>query len=364
MADLTHLGLDVHKESTAVALLRPGDHEPDHRVIPTSPEAYRKLIKATGTKDVVACYEAGPCGYEPYRVLTSLGVSCDVIAPSLIPRRPGDHIKTDRLDARNLARLHRAGELTKIRVPSPEEEAVRDLVRVREDLKEDQRRAVQRIKAFLLRHGKAFPSRRGFNEVHQAWARGLRFDQDHAQAAFDYLLGAFEVRKAQLSSLDQMLDEAASAPPLVGPIQVLRCFKGIDTLSALTIQAEVCDFTQFANASAFMAFVGLVPKEHSSGERTRRGSITKAGNAHLRRVLVEAAWAYQHKPAVGYRLQRRQVGQSPEVITHCWVAQHRLHGRYKKLTAIKNKNVAVVAVARELAGFVWGLMTERYAIPQ
>lgn len=176
--------------------------------------------------------------------------------------------------------------------------------------------------------------------------------------------GSFEPGRRELASIDQKLEAAAAAPPLKDAVSRLRCFRGIDTLTALTIAAEVCDFRQFVNAASFMAFTGPVPSEHSSGERTRRGSITKAGNAHVRRVLVEAAWSYRHKPTIGYALQRRQKGQPPEVIAHCFVAMNRLHSRFWKLSAIKNRNVAVTAVARELAGFIWGLMNERYATEQ
>lgn len=363
MDKVTHLGLDVHKETTAVALLRPGDLEPDHRVIPTTPEAYRKLITRVGTGNVVACYEAGPCGYEPYRLLTSLGVPCEVIAPSLIPRRPGHRVKTDRLDARNLARLHRAGELTPIRVPTPEEEAIRDLVRVREDLKADRRRAIQRLKAFLLRRGERFPGRsRGWSVAHERWVQGLRLAEPRAQQTLDHLLAAYQTRQLHLQVIDRQITEAATLPPLRDPVARLRALKGIDTLSAATITAEVCDFRVFPRAASFMAFTGLVPSEHSSGERIRRGSITKAGNHHIRRVLIEGSWAYRHRPAVGYELRRRQQGQPPEVIAHSWAAQLRLHTRFHRLVSSgKPATVAVTAVARELAGFIWGLMTERYA---
>lgn len=361
MGERTHLGLDVHKETTAVAILRPGQQEPNPLVIPTTPEAYRKLIAKLDSPDLVACYEAGPCGYEPHRILTALGVPCDVIAPSLIPRRPGDHVKTDRLDARRLARMHRAGELTAIEVPTPRQEAIRDLVRTREDLKEDQRRAVQRIKSFLLRHGKPFPARKGFNAVHEQWAAGLRFEEPHAEQAFGHLMAAYQTRKLQIQAVDLQLAEAAMLPELAGPVSRLRVLRGIDTLSALTIVSEICDVRQFPNAASFMAFTGLVPSEHSSGERTRRGSITKAGNTHIRRVLVEAAWAYRHRPAIGYQLRKRQEGQPAPLLAHSWKAQERPHHRYRQLGARKNRNVAVIAVARELAGFVWAIMHEEAA---
>jgi transposase len=356
MSNVTHVGLDVHRDSTAVAVLRPGVSEPDEWVIPSTPEAYRKLVRRFDPGTVV-CYEAGPCGYGPYRVFTSLGVRCEVVAPSLIPRRPGDRVKTDRLDARRLARLHRAGELTTIRIPTPAEEAARDLVRVREDLKEDRRRVIQRIKAFVLRHGQRFPNPRGFSARHEAFARSLRFDPPQAQAAFDQLLAAYDTRTIQLRSVDQQLAEMAETPPLAEVVVRLRTLRGIDTLSAVIIAAEVCDLRQFRDARAFMAYCGLVPSEHSSGERTRRGSITKTGNAHLRRILVEAAWAYRHRPHIGAPLGRRQQGQPPEVIAYSWRAQLRLHQRFRRIAAAKNRNIAVVAVARELAGFIWGLGT-------
>jgi transposase len=282
-----------------------------------------------------------------------------VIAPSLIPRRAGDRVKTDRLDARNLARLHRAGELTAIRVPSQLEEAIRDLVRVREDIKGDRRRAIQRTKAFLLRHGIRAP--KGWHTGHDQWARGLRFDQPATQEAFDALLGAVETRDAQLRSLDANIADWSLRHPLAEPVARLRTLRGIDTLSASILAGEVCDFRAFATAPAFMGFTGLVPSEHSSGARTQRGSITKAGNQHLRRVLVEAAWSYRHRPAVGVQLRRRQQDQPQAVITHSWVAQQRLHAKFVNVAARHDRNVAVVAVARELAGFVWGLMTDHYA---
>lgn len=358
---LTHMGLDVHKDSIAVAVLRPGQLEPDQRVIANTPEALRKLIAAQRDRTTLAaCYEAGPTGYEVQRLLTSLGVACDVIAPSLIPRRSGDRVKTDRLDARNLARLHRAGELTRVRVPTKEEEAVRDLVRVREDLKDDRRRIQHRTKSFLLRHGRRCPDHRsGWSRRYLLWVCAQRFEDEATQRAFDHLVAALRSATVQLDAIDRDLDAAATRPPLDGAVARLRTLRGIDTLSALTIASEVCDFRRFASASSFMGFTGLVPSEHSSGLRERRGSITKTGNAHLRRVLVEAAWSYRHKPAVGAAMRKRCEGQPPQVLAFSWKAQLRLHERSKTVAARKNRNVAAVAVARELAGFIWGLMNER-----
>lgn len=358
MGNVTHLGLDVHKETIAVALLRPGEVVPDERVIPNTPEALRKLV-GNGPRPLAACYEAGPTGYDTYRLLVSLGVPCDVIAPTLTPRRPGRRVKTDRLDARMLARLHRAGELTPIRVPSPDEEALRDLVRVREDLKDDRKRARQRLHSFLLRHARRHDGSGRWTHAFEAWARSQQFHDPYAQVAYECLLATESARTAELKAADARLEQAAAAPPIDGLVARLRCLRGVDTLTATTIAAEVCDFRRFPTAASFMSFTGLVPSEHSSGSSEHRGSITKTGNRHVRRVLVEAAWAYRHRPAVGVTLRRRSEGQSPEVLACSWKAQLRLHARYRKLALKKGRQKAVTAVARELAGFVWGLMTDR-----
>lgn len=363
MDQLTHIGLDVHKETIAVAVLRPGSTEVDERVIPNTPEAIRKLLTRHPDRSLLAtCYEAGPTGYDTHRLITSLGIACDVIAPSLIPKRSGMRVKTDRIDARNLARLHRAGELTAIRVPSLAEEALRDLVRAREEIKADRRIARQRIRSYLLRYGKRYP--RGCDKWscrYEEWMRALKFDEPASQAAFEHLVGAHFVRDSQLLAIDRQIEELALLEPLAGSVARLRAFRGIDTLSAVTIAAETCDFRRFGEAGSYMAFTGLVPSEHSSGASRHQGSITKTGNQHVRRVLVEAAWAYRYAPAVRGKLKTRLEGQPPEVVAYSWAAQCRLHGTYRKLTAKKGAYKAVVAVARELSGFVWGAMTENMA---
>ncbi len=229
-------------------------------------------------------------------------------------------MKTDRLDARMLARLHRAGELTPIRVPSPGEEAVRDLVRVREDLKDDRKRARQRLRSFLLRHGRRHPGSGRWTLALEAWARSQRFDEPWAQAAYDHLLATEAARTAELRAADARVEQAAMVPPLDEQVARLRCLRGVDTLTAVTIVAEVCDFRRFPTAPSFMSFTGLVPSEHSSGASERRGSITKTGNRHVRRVLVEAAWAYRHRPAIGDKLRRRSEGQPPDVLACAWRA--------------------------------------------
>ena len=360
MDQLTHIGLDVHQETIAVATLRPDGIDCDERVIPNTPEAIRKLLsRQTDRSFVRTCYEAGPTGYDTHRLITSLGIACDVIAPSLIPKRTGVRVKTDRIDARKLAHLHRAGELTPVRVPTPAEESVRDLIRVREDLKCDRRVARQRMKSFLLRHGKRYAKPRAdWSWRFGLWLTTQKFDEAATQSAFDHLMSACSVRDSQLAAIDKEIEAAALTEPLAQPVARLRVFRGIDTLSAATLVAETCDFNRFPTAASFMAFTGLVPSEHSSGATTRCGSITKTGNPHIRRVLVEASWSYRYRPAVRDKLKKRQESLPPELVAYSWAAQCRLHATYKKLAYKKNVNKAVCAVARELAGFIWGAMTE------
>jgi transposase len=359
MNNCTHIGLDVHKETIAVATLRPGALTCEEQVISNTPEAIRRLIARMGDPALLrACYEAGPTGYDTHRLLSFLGVGCDVIAPALIPKRPGIRTKTDRSDARDLARLHRAGELIPIRVPTPSEEALRELIRTREDLKLDRRIARQRIKSFLLRYGRRYPHpRSGWTGAYETWLSRQCFNEPAAQAAFAHLLATHSARNAQLARLDAEIVEAANCPELAPSVALLRSFRGIDSLSAVTLVAEVGDFRRFPSAASFMAFTGLVPSEHSSGLSVRHGSITKTGNAHLRRILVEAAWSYRHRPYIGQALAERLQGQPPEVIAYAWTAQLRLCGKFRKLALTKGPNKATVAVARELAGFVWGMMT-------
>ena len=363
MAEPTHIGLDVHKETIAVAVLRPGGIECDERVIPNTPEALRKLLARFDDPAALrTCYEAGPTGYDTQRLISSLDVSCEVIAPSLVPRRAGLRVKTDRLDARNLARLHRAGELTCVRVPTPAEEALRDLVRARESLKDDRRIARQRLRSFLLRYAVRYPNGSDrWSHRYEVWVRALRFEQPACQEAFDHLLGAYFVRDTQLAALSRRIEELAQEEPLAAGVARLRTLRGIDTLTALTIICEVCDFHRFGSAGSFMAFTGLVPSEHSSGASRRQGGIAKTGNRHVRRVLVESAWAYRHAPALRGTLRARQEGQAPEVVAYSWAAQCRLHQTYRRIAARKGSRTAVVAVARELSGFVWGAMTDQMA---
>jgi len=317
MNECTHIGLDVHKDTIAVAVLRPGTTEVDERVILNTPEAIRRLLARHDPAATRLCYEAGPTGYDTHRTIVGLGFGCDVIAPSMIPRRSGSRVKTDRIDARNLARLHRAGELTSVRVPGAAEEAVRDLIRVREEVKRDRRIARQRIRSFLMRYGKRYP---GGNDRwsfrFEVWARSVTFDEPLATEAFANLLSAYFISDTQLKAMAARIEQIAQTEPFADRVARLRALRGIDTLSAMTIISETCDFSRFADAGSYMAFTGLIPSEHSSGASRHQGSITKTGNRHIRRVLVEAAWAYRHAPAVRGKLHERLEGQSPEVVAY------------------------------------------------
>jgi transposase len=289
--------------------------------------------------------------------LSSVGVACDVVAPSLIPRRAGERVKTDRRDASRLARLHRAGELTAIRVPTEAEEAVRDLVRARAALMADRRRAQQRITAMLLRHGRVWRGT-SWTEAHERWIAGQRFGEPALALALAHYRAALDTRRAELDAVEAELAAWAGKPPLGEAVARLGCYRGIAALNGLTLAAEVVDWRRFPAARAFMGFTGLVPAEYSSGERTRRGSITKAGSAPVRTALIEAAWSYRFRPAIGVTLRQRQHGAAPDTLARSWQAQRRLHARYKAMTARgKPAGVAVTAMARELAGFVWAEMT-------
>jgi len=354
---LTYIGLDVHKDTISVALLRPGDSVPDQEQIANRPEEIRRLVRRWGEPDDVrVCYEAGPCGYELQRLLGSLGVDCTVIAPALVPRKPGERIKTDRRDARKLCRLFRAGELTAVRVPPPDEEAVRDLLRLREDLGEDILRARHRLSKFLLRHGRTF-DRKSWTQAHLRWVREQSFSVALLERLRDEHLAAIEMRILQRDQIERELLRIAAAEPYAQAVRRLSALRGVKELTALTVTVEVGDFRRFGSAREFMGFTGLVPSEHSSGERRHLGAITKTGNSHLRRVLVEAAWSYQRQPARNVRHRPRLQDQPAPVLAFALAVEQRLHERYwRMVNRHKLSTVAAVAVARELAGAVWALM--------
>ena len=358
-AERIYVGMDVSRDKIAVAVLGPGEDVPAVEVISHDGEMVRRLIGKFADRSVLAaCYEAGPGGYELYRLLAAAGVACDVVAPALIPKAAADRVKTDRRDCVRLALSHRAGLLTAIRIPSEQEEAVRDLVRTRADLVDDRKRMMQRIGALLQRHGRVWRAPR-WTYQHRAWLDQQSFTEPALQAALRTYLAALDARDAELAVLESQLRGCwASVDPLASMVRQLGCYRGIAELTALTLAAEVADFRRFASAPAFMGFTGLTPSEYSSGARTRRGAITKAGPQLVRGALIEAAWSYRFQPAIGVTLRRRQHDAAPDTLARSWQAQRRLHARYKTMTARgKPAAVAVTAMARELAGFAWAEMT-------
>jgi transposase len=357
----TYVGLDVHKDSIHVAMYLPGVGEPvewktGHNG-KTLPRLARRLRKEAPGR-VLSCYEAGPCGYAPQRALEKARVRCQVVAPALIPVKPGERVKTDRRDARKLGRLLRSGDLTEVHPPTEEDEAVRDLCRAREDAKEDRERARHRLQKFLLRRGIFYTAgRKAWTGQHRRWLQGLRIGPGATQATLDTYLAALAEVEERLKALDGQLQELAQEERYRKPVGKLRCFQGVDTLTALTVVSELHGFFRFGSPRGLMAYLGMVPSEHSSGRTRRQGGITKAGNAHVRRVLIESAWHYRHRPSVGRRLAERREGQPPWVIALADQAHRRLHRKYWGLLKRgKPVNKAVTAVGRELVGFIWAVL--------
>lgn len=354
------LGLDVHAETIAVAIAEPDGSVRSLGKIANRAESIRKLIKKLGpVEQLKACYEAGPTGYVLYWQLTGLGIQCDVIAPTLVPVKAGDRVKTDRRDAMNLARLHRSGDLTAVWVPDAGSEALRDLVRARETAKQDQLRARHRLSKFLLRTGqRPAPGVKAWTQGYMVWVRQLRFAQLAQESTrLDYL-HEVEHMAERVVRLEQAIAEAVklASPEIQEIVKDLQALRGIAHISAVTIAAELGNITRFESARALMGYSGAVASEDSSGKRIQRGSITKAGNAHLRRIVVEAAWSYRLRPGVGPGLRKRQEGIAEPIKEIAWKAQHRLHRRYSRLAAAdKDQRKIITAVGRELLGFIWAI---------
>jgi transposase len=358
------VGLDVHAETIAVAVAEAGrDGEVRSLgIVANRPEAVRKLIQRLGgPKGLKVCYEAGPTGYALYWELVKRGVDCEVVAPTLVPKKAGERVKTDRRDATKLARCYRAGELTAVWVPDPAHEALRDLVRAREAAKKDQLRARHRLGKFLLRNGRRPPTEYGaWGREHMVWLRAQQFEQS-AQAAtmLDYLSEVDHVA-ARIERLEQAIHEAAEAAPptLRNVIAGLSALRGVGKIVATTLAVEIGNFSRFANPKQLMSYSGATPSEYSSGNRRVQGAITKTGNAHVRRVLFEAAWSYRHRPSNGKALLQRQRNVPAPINEIAWKAQHRLHRRYAALQAKgKPMQKVITAVGRELLGFAWAIAT-------
>jgi transposase len=362
MSKIRFLGLDVHADTIAASVAEPDGEVRPLGIIPNRLESVRKLVTKLGPMNQMrACYEAGPTGYVLYWQLTALGVCCEVVAPSLVPVKAGDRVKTDRRDAAKLARSYRAGDLTPVWVPDAAHEALRDLVRAREDAKQDQLRARHRLSKFLLRHGRRPPEnvKKSWTQKYLTWIKEqVHLDQPALEATLLDYIREVDHMAERIQRLEKSIDEAIEkAPPeMRAVIEALQALRGVAKITAVSVVAEVGSLSRFDKARQLMGYSGLVSSEFSSGNRIRRGHITKTGNAHLRRVIMEAAWAYQHRPWVGGALLKRQQGLEPEIKEIAWKAQWRLHTRYQKLSARgKNKNQIVTAVGRELLGFIWAI---------
>ncbi len=353
-------GLDVHARKTAAAAVQLGSGEVFKAQLPGSPRAVIEwLVSLPGP--VRAVYEAGPTGFGLARQARAEGLEVMVCAPGAIPRQPGDRIKTDTRDALKLAQLHAAGQLRPVLVPEPQLEALRDLVRCREDLRGDLMACRHRIGKLLLRRGLLYPGPGAtWTRRHAAWLSSLSFDEPLVQLVFAEHLAGHEVLLARRDRMDGLIAEQAAQGPWATQVARLRCMRGIDTLTAVGLVAEVGDFAAFEHPRRLASFLGLVPSESSSGTRRRQGSITKSGSSHARRLLVEAAWHYRRHPSLSVDLRRRQAGQPPAAIDAAWRAQLRLHRRWAHLDGAraKKRTTVAVAVARELACFVWEIANQ------
>ena len=359
MKSVRFVGLDVHKDSIAIAVADPGRGEPAKlATIPHDVPKLLKKLRSLGT--VKCCYEAGPTGFALQRALQAAGISCEVIAPSLVPARAGERVKTDRRDAVRLARFLRSGDLTSVHVPDSGTEAMRDLERAREAAVRAERNARHHLSKFLLRHGRHYPGKRNWTKDHLQWIRTQRFDHAAQRRVHEDYLATVLAAGDRIRRLTESITELIESWELYPVVKALQTMRGISTLSAVVLAAEIGDFRRFATAPEFMSYVGLVPSESSSGNGRRQGSITKCGNSHVRRILVEAAWAYRYRPGRGPTLIRRSRGAPAHALRIAWKAQERLCARYRRfLSRGKEKNKTVVAIARELAAFVWDIAREQ-----
>jgi transposase len=360
MADrITYVGLDVHKDSIVVAVavggLR-GEVREYGRIANTSAALDRLLRKLGGDGMTLRfCYEAGPCGYGIQRRLSARGHECVVVAPSLIPKRAGDRVKTDRRDAASLAKLHRAGELTAVWVPDAQHEAMRDLVRARLDAVHALRRARQQLSGFLLRQGCHY-GRPAWTKLHRRWLAGLKFAQAVHHLVLEDYIAAVEAAAARRDRLTGQIEAMLPDWTLAPVVAALQTMRGMALVNAATLIAELGDLSRFANPRQLMAYLGLVPSEYSSGASIKRGGLTKAGNRAARRLLIEAAWCYRFPARVSRELLLRQEEQPKPIREIAWKAQLRLCARYRRLARTgKPANIVTTAIARELAGFVWAI---------
>ena len=359
-----YVGLDVHKEGILVAVAEWGrtGAVQDLGAISNDLHALEKLLarlrKRYGPEVMMrACYEAGPCGFGIARRLHQLAVECSVVAPSLTPTRAGDRLKTDKRDARKLARLLRAGELSAIYVPEPTDEAIRDLCRGRSDAVDDRRRNRHRLKAFLLRHGYRYQGKSAWSAAHERYLRELVLPHPAMKVILEEYLIAVQLASERIARYEAAMSDLLGKWRLEPAVRALMAMKGFQTVAAMILVSELGEVHRFAHPRQVMAYLGLVPSEKSSSNRRRQGAITKCGNAHARWLLVECAQHYAAPPKVSKELSRRQQNQSRQVRALSWKAQNRLHHRYRRLMARRlQRNKVMVAVARELCGFIWELL--------
>jgi transposase len=358
----TFVALDTHKQTISVAIAAGGRRGETRFLgeISSRPDAVAKMVERLAKKHgkLAFCYEAGPCGYGLYRQIVTLGHECVVVAPSLVPTRPGDRVKTDRRDAVTQASLFRSGELTPVWVPDDAHEAMRDLCRARQAAMETLRRARQQVLSFLLRHGRVYSEGKHWTGKHRLWLAGQRFEHPARQIAFEELVQAMEEAQARRDRLAKQMQELLPSWSLAKVVTAIQALRGIAAISAITLVAEIGDFKRFTDPRQLMAYLGLTPSERSSGAKTTRGAITKAGNRRGRRMLVEGAWTYRLPARVGAAILERNKLLPQAIKDIAWKAQVRLCARYRRLVrAGKPTNVVCVAIARELAAFVWAIAT-------
>lgn len=361
MGNVRFVGLDVHKESIAIAVAESAGGEPSGlSTIPNDTALLLKHLRKLGSPDSLRiCYEAGPTGFGLCRDLRAAKIECMVVAPSLVPVRAGDRVKTDRRDAIKLARFLRSGDLTEVHVPDASTEAIRDLERCRDDAKRAERRARHQLGKFLLRHGRLYSKKTSWSGQHLDWIRQQHFGHEAQQRVLVDYLKAVETETARVAMLTKDIAELVESWSLAPLVKALQALRGVQLVTAVVIAAELGSLLRFPTAPQLMAFVGLVPSENSSGESKRRGRITRTGNGHVRRVLVEAAWSYRFRPNMSWEIRKRNNGVAEGVRKIAWKAQQRLHRRYQRMQGRgKNKQQTVTAIARELTGFVWAIGRE------
>jgi transposase len=358
MEKLRFVGLDVHKETVSIGVADEGRGEASDvaTIANDTGQLIKRLRKLGRAGSLRCCYEAGPTGYGLCRDLNAAGIACVVVAPSLVPTRSGDRVKTDRRDAAKLARFHRSGDLTEVHVPDAATEAMRDLERSRDDAKKAERTARHQLGKFLLRHGRRYDGKSAWTGRHLEWIRKQHFGHQAQQRVLVDYLKAVEVATERVKALTGDIAELVESWSLKPLVKALQSLRGVQLVTAAIIAAELGDLARFRTAPELMGYLGLVPSEHSSGQTKQRGRITRTGNGHVRRVLVEAAWAYRFRPGMSVAIRKRNEGVAPPVQRIAWKAQERLHRRYcRMLGRGKNKQQTVTAVARELAGFIWDI---------